>query len=232
VLELTMRHKLRRPGRRARTVRLRANGVPVTFELGDIGELHGVREVLVQGDYSLEPPAPPQVILDLGANIGAAAVYFATRWPEARIVALEPDPATFARLARNTSTFERVTALQLAVAGEAGEATLYRTGYTLTGSLVGGDGHGEPIAVETVSLDWLVGGPCEGRVDLVKFDVEGLELDVLRRFEARAEIPVLVGELHEQVMGGSLDEFAGLFPAHTVEISPLPNGEHLFRAWR
>src|SRR5215213_908586 len=229
--ELLARHKLRRRARRPRTVRLRVNGVSVAMAVRDIGEMHGLREVFVRGDYRLVLPDAPQRILDLGANIGAAAVNFATRWPAAEVIALEPDPDAFERLVRNTRTFPRVRPLQLAVAAEDGDATLYRTGFTLTNSVMKENG-GEPITVRAVSLDWLVDGPCAGQVDLLKFDVEGSEFAALRAFGRQDQIPVLVGELHEDAMGASLDEFANLFPAHEVEITPLPNGEHLFRGVR
>jgi len=197
----------------------------------DIGELHGLREVFVRGDYGLVPPDAPRTILDVGANIGAAAVHFATRWPAAEVIALEPDPDAFERLVRNTRAFPRVRPLQLAIAADEGDATLYRTGFTLTNSMMKKNG-GEPITVRAVSLDWLLDGPCAGQLDLLKFDVEGSEFAALRAFGRQDQIPVLVGELHADAMGASLEEFARLFPVHEVEITPLPNGEHLFRGMR
>jgi len=231
--ELTARHKFGRRARRPRSVGLSSHGVDVSFAVGDIGELNGLREVYVQGDYDLEPPEPPSVVLDLGGNIGAAAVYFATRWPEARVVVAEPDPDAFGRLERNTSAFAQVRALPVAVAESEGEGRLHRSGYSLTSSLVP-DGPGtaatESVPVSTLTLDALVDRHCGGRVDLVKFDVEGAEYGVLRAFGRRGQVPTLVGELHEGTMSASLTEFEELFPGHRVEIDPLPNGEHLFRA--
>ena len=61
--------------------------------LGDLLALRGVRLARLRARAAL-----PGRIVDLGANIGAASV-FATRWPNARILALEPDPGTFERLA-------------------------------------------------------------------------------------------------------------------------------------
>jgi FkbM family methyltransferase len=212
-------------------VTLTSEGAPVTLCIQDISELHGVREVFVQGDYAIVAPRPPDVILDLGGNIGAASVSFATRWPYAEIVAVEPDPDAYERLVRTTSPFGRVTALHGAAAGEDGEATLYRSDDTLTSSLLPQAGGPTAIPVKAVSLDSLLDGPCGGHIDLLKFDIEGSEYTVLRSCERRAEIAMLVGELHEDMMGCSLDEFAGLFPGHRVEIEALPNGEHTFRAW-
>jgi FkbM family methyltransferase len=45
-------------------------------------------------------PAKP-LILDCGANIGASAVWFATNYPQAKIVAIEPDPANMTLLRLN-----------------------------------------------------------------------------------------------------------------------------------
>lgn len=44
----------------------------------------------------------PETILDLGANIGLTAAYFGATYPAARILAVEPDPASFELLRRNT----------------------------------------------------------------------------------------------------------------------------------
>jgi FkbM family methyltransferase len=228
--ELTARQKLGRALRRPRRVRLLANGVLVAFALADLGELHGLREVFVQHDYALDLPRDPRVILDLGGNIGAAAVYFATRWPDAAIVVLEPDPSAFERLARNVEPFTRVQPLQLAAAAQGGEVSLYRSDWTLTNSLIH-DPASETVQVTAVSLDWLVKGPCGGAVDLVKLDIEGSEYELMRAYEGRGRILALVGELHEAAMGASVDEFASLLPDHQVELERLPNGEHSFRAW-
>lgn len=43
------------------------------------------------------------LIVDAASGIGAAAVFFAYKFPKARIVALEPDPARFALLTANTA---------------------------------------------------------------------------------------------------------------------------------
>jgi FkbM family methyltransferase len=223
------RHPARHP-RRARSVRVVANGVPVTFVIQDIGELHGIREVFAEGDYAIDVPGEPAVVLDLGGNIGAASVYFATRWPRARIVVVEPDPNAFARLVRNVRRFPRIEPLRLAVAERDGEVTLYRPErWTLTNSVFPTAGASQ-IRVRAASLDSLIEGFCGGAVDVVKIDVEGAEYAVLRGSTARDRIPALVGEVHVRDMGASMAEFKQLFDAHDLEIEPLPNGEHVFRA--
>ena len=55
------------------------------------------------------------VIIDLGANIGLASRQFASRFPGARLIAVEPGPRNFALLERNTSHLRSIERLQGAV---------------------------------------------------------------------------------------------------------------------
>ena len=231
-LDLTLRHKLRLALRTARSLHLVSNGVPVVFAVRGIGEVHGLREVLVQGDYESPAPKDPAVIVDLGGNIGASAVYFATRYPSARVVVLEPDPDSFERLERNSRPFPRIKPLRLAVSTDDGEVPLYRTGYTLTASLLPTAPGSEPLPVEGISLDSLLAREGLDRVDLLKFDVEGVEDAVLRSSTRLLDIDAFVGEIHERVMDASTEEFEHLFEGCATTVEPLPNGERLFRAWR
>jgi hypothetical protein len=61
--------------------------------------------------------APP-LIVDTAANIGAATVFFAYKFPKARILALEPDVTKFALLIANTRGLP-VECLQVSISAEA-----------------------------------------------------------------------------------------------------------------
>src|SRR6516164_3678329 len=47
-------------------------------------------QIFLHQDYQFAVTRPPQTIVDVGANIGLASLYFANRFPQARILALEP----------------------------------------------------------------------------------------------------------------------------------------------
>ena len=59
----------------------------------------------------------PPLIVDAAANIGAAAVFFTYKFPNATIIALEPDSANFALLIANTAGLP-VQCIQATVASE------------------------------------------------------------------------------------------------------------------
>ena len=49
-------------------------------------------QVLLDYEYSFDLPFSPETIIDVGANIGMASIYFLHRYPKARIIAIEPEP--------------------------------------------------------------------------------------------------------------------------------------------
>src|SRR5579883_1485462 len=64
-------------------------------------DLACLQKVLFKQEYRLPFDLAPRVIVDAGANIGAASLYFATRFPEATILALEPEQSNFQLLRKN-----------------------------------------------------------------------------------------------------------------------------------
>src|SRR5262249_41902221 len=72
---------------------------------------------------------PGDTVVDVGANIGLFALLVRLEVPDARILAIEPAPAAFARLAANAALHgDGWSALQTAVAAEVGSGwlTVYR----------------------------------------------------------------------------------------------------------
>ena len=115
--------------------------------------------------------------LDIGAHIGAVALYLARKFKE--VIAFEAVPATFDFLRRNTSDVANITALNVAVGPEKGET--YLSHYPKHGQLshvapatdVPKTERVGPIPVVTIDSMEL------HDVSFIKLDVEGFELPVL-----------------------------------------------------
>jgi len=75
------------------------------------------KQVFVANEYNIpELPLSCRNIVDLGANIGCSAVYFAEKYPAVRILAVEPDQDNYWLLTRNVEQFKgRVTCIRAAV---------------------------------------------------------------------------------------------------------------------
>ncbi|MCA9232802.1 MAG: hypothetical protein KDA57_19285 [Planctomycetales bacterium] len=60
-----------------------------------------LNEVFEQLAYELPFNSPPRTIIDAGANAGHSTVFFAQRFLDARIIAIEPDRENFQMLLKN-----------------------------------------------------------------------------------------------------------------------------------
>jgi hypothetical protein len=65
------------------------------------------REIFVNEQYKHDFLAAPRVIVDVGANIGLSSIYFAIHYPNARILALEPEESNFRLLRKNVQYYKK-----------------------------------------------------------------------------------------------------------------------------
>lgn len=126
------------------------------------------------------------VFLDVGANVGFFSLVAArVVGPSGTVVAFEPVPENASAAERNAAlnSFARVRVVQAAVGAAPGRMTLHVTrhpgGAALASSAAPPD-RVNSIEVEVVSLDAAFESGRVPPPDLVKIDVEGAELDVLR----------------------------------------------------
>jgi len=128
------------------------------------------------------------VVLDVGANVGLYASAVKRIRPHARVFAFEPNPAAYARLQEAAAAHD-FEALNRGCGSEAGERLIYDytdaqgSGHASLHAEVFRDVHrAEATAtpVHLVTLDDFVAERGLERIDLLKIDTEGNELDVLR----------------------------------------------------
>jgi FkbM family methyltransferase len=150
--------------------------------------------------------SPGDVCVDVGANVGYFTL-LASRLvgPEGHVYALEPEPQAYEALCSNLelNAVSNVTALALAAGAEARLAPLFvppagnlgRVSLRRQPDLPAS--REELVSVRTVSS--LVSGAELERLRLVKIDVEGYEVEVLRGLEELLEAgvrPAVLVEVH------------------------------------
>jgi FkbM family methyltransferase len=123
-----------------------------------------------------------RLIVDIGANIGAASVYLHTQYPSARIVAIEPSSAAFALLSRNVAPFPQIELRQTALYDKKASLTLHagrRDSATNSFgvSVLASQKGGETLELEDAAGFFLREGLQQA--DIVKLDTEGCEWPIL-----------------------------------------------------
>ena len=170
------------------------------------------KEIFLQECYKpLVPLGPTPRILDIGANIGLASLYFLSRWPAARLTAWEPNPAACKLLLRNILPSHFPEA-ELCISAEAlsdsdGWVQFLVPADNPTAVYAGiprkdaaPDSASEEVTVKAVDAARIFAGPA----DLLKLDIEGHEYEVLDHAIPKAsDIRSLAVEFHR--VGRNLD---------------------------
>jgi FkbM family methyltransferase len=196
----------------ATKVRIQHRGDVLEFTVTSATDINVLEEIFQRGDYNVELVKAPNTIVDLGANFGASVGYFCLRYPAARILAFEPAMGTFEQLAKNARVFPNVRIFNEAVTGHIGDATLHVERSRSAGaSLLPRAQNTSSESVRTTTLDAIFERERIDWIDLVKFDVEGSEVELFQATRKLMQIGELVGEFHGDLTGITLNEFLKLF---------------------
>ncbi|MEM2304826.1 MAG: FkbM family methyltransferase [Candidatus Methanomethylicia archaeon] len=185
--------------------------------------------VWIWNDYErIWKPRRGDVVIDIGAHVGLFTLKCIKVFNVGRIIAIEPHPVNYLLLNENLklNNYQNIAnTLRVAVGGEAGSAKLYLSRYSFCHSLVFNEAN-TSINVQLATLDDLVESLKLQRVDFIKIDVEGYEVEVLKGMINTLTMfkPVIVMEvLNSNIMevkkilsklGYNVKTFPDLFTQH------------------
>jgi FkbM family methyltransferase len=155
-------------------------------------------DIFVAGSLHFDSNAAAPRILDCGANVGLASLYFKRLYPAARITAYEPDPSLAALCRRNLAAngAADVDVEAVAVWCARGAVRFQQEGAD-SGAIEGTSAglRAKAITVPALRLRDVIAAE---RIDLLKLDIEGAETAVLADCaEALDNVEAIVMELHE-----------------------------------
>jgi FkbM family methyltransferase len=136
---------------------------------------------LYQALHDLRAWAPGDVVFDVGANDGRTVQRLQAHLPEPAIFAFEPVSSTFQLLTERTADQANVRCLRLALGSEAGQRQMFLNETAAVHSL--DPGWGASTGTETIEMttvDLVVAQEGIPRIDLLKIDAEGHDLEVLK----------------------------------------------------
>ena len=168
----------------------------------DLGHIVRVAELM---DYAKRAEASGRkpLIVDAGANIGAASIFFAAKMPGARIVAIEPDQENFQLLCRNVEGLG-VETINAAVSSTAGRARVVDPGrgpWAYRTQPVADDDTATGAVPRITINDIFQAHTVATYPFIVKIDIEGAEADLFSgNTEWVARSPLIIVELHDWLL--------------------------------
>lgn len=186
--------------------------------------LSGLEEIFIEETYRQELQERPYII-DCGANIGLSVIYMKKQYPNAEIIAFEPDETNFHLLSENIKSFgySNVTLRKEAV--WTNHTTLQFSNVGSMTSKIETDNAINSIEVKAIRLkDFLI-----REIDFLKIDIEGAEYNVLNdiadklylvknlfveyhgTFRQNAELTEMIGIINRCGFNFYIKEAASLF---------------------
>lgn len=144
-------------------------------------------------------------IIDAGANIGMASVYFKNQFPNARIIAIEPESSNYNQLLKNISGYKNISTEHKGLWNKSCLLNVedkYENGNW--GFVVEEVNDASKSNVEGISVNDILIKYNLDRIDILKMDIEGAELEIFQEnYEWLSKVKMLIIETHDFMRKGT-----------------------------
>lgn len=166
------------------------------------------------------------VIIDCGANIGLASIWYAQEYPQAKIIAVEPEPENFRILSLNAANYPNIAVVQGGIFDREMRVTLSNAGdqpWTWETK------EAEAGEIATYTIPGLMKEVAHSKLMIVKIDIEGSEIALFRsNVEWVSDTPVIVFEAHDWCFNwrGTFHAIVSVLIRHPRDY--IQGGENMF----
>jgi len=194
-------------------------------------DLFTFHQIFNLNEYEIKLNFEPSTIIDAGANIGLAAIFFANKYKGSKIICIEPEDSNFSLLEINTNNYSNILCYKRAM------SSLPNQSFNIIDSGLGHWGfmtetiensHDKNIKglVKSITPDEIIKENNLNIIDIFKIDIEGAEKEL---FESNFEnwIPktrCIIIELHERYKKDSSKSFLEVISKY--DFSYFKSGEN------
>ena len=214
-------------GEKTELVHLSFYGKPLTVRIGtsDISVFH---HVFLEEEYNLDfLNLKPKLILDVGANVGYTSIFFAQTYPEAHIIAVEPEESNFQTLTGNTKPYPNIVPVRAAIWHKKGRLQITNPNAEKWAFQLSETGEETPsVTVDALTIGDLLAMSGENTIGILKLDIEGAEIELCSsNYEGWLEkTRVLIIELHDRFRTGCSEALNSAVSSYNFQRTE--RGEH------
>lgn len=170
-------------------------------------------QVFIERSYNIRPEAEPTTIIDAGANIGLSSIYFANEYPNAKVIAIEPEESNYRLLEENVAHYSNILPMQKALSNQKELLNVMDGGAGNWGFTTSKQESQQTAlrknVVESVTIPEIMETYAIKWIDIMKIDIEGYEKELFSS-DYQEWLPyckMLVIELHDWMKLGCSTNF-------------------------
>lgn len=179
-----------------------------------------------QYEYSID--FAPVNIIDCGANIGLASVYFANKYPDAKIIAVEPETSNFEILLLNTKNYPNITCLNNGIWSKNAILEIQNNGLGKWAFTTKEVTYKNADTISAISIPDIMQTHSFSHIDIAKIDIEGSERKVFSENYEQwvTKTRLIVIELHDKMQKDTAKTFFNAI--RNTEYDMDIKGENIF----
>jgi len=161
------------------TNKIKLNGIrhPISLRPNS-SDITTFKYIFAHGDYDFDIKPVPEVIIDAGANIGLASIFFANKYTASKIIAIELSTTNFHLLLKNTANYNNIKAINAGLWHKKETLKFQEEGFSPWGYKVNNKLEGDSISIDSITLLEIIDKYNINIIDLLKVDIEGAEVEV------------------------------------------------------
>ncbi|MCG2611044.1 FkbM family methyltransferase [Flavobacterium sp. SM15] len=165
-------------------------------------DLETFEEIFLTNLYNTPLPIKPKNIVDAGANVGLASLFFKLKYPQANIVAIEIEEKNAEMIKKNTAGLENFELWKNALYNKKAFFKIIDP-YNATNSFqIKEVGASESYDIESVTIDEVLEKKQWETIDILKIDIEGAEKQLFEEnYQAwLPKVKIIMVETHDRMI--------------------------------
>lgn len=171
-------------------------------------DILNAEEIFINEDYGQNIPFKINTIIDAGANVGFASIYYSRRFPKSKILALEPEKSNFKILKKNVRPYPKVIPINKALWNSKTFLNISNRGKTENWGFMVEESKNTQNDITSLTVQECMKILQTQTIDIFKIDIEGSEKELFEKnINWLSNVKFLVIELHEKMRVGSTESF-------------------------
>ncbi|MES2139034.1 MAG: FkbM family methyltransferase [Bacteroidota bacterium] len=187
------------------------NGYPYPMFLrSSTSDIPTFNQIFVNLEYGYPLKLEPDFIIDCGANVGLASLFFRNKYPNAAISAIEPEESNYLMLLKNTQNYPKINCIKAGIWNKSVILDVKdENNFGNYGFICKEVERESPSTIKAVTIREVMERNNRTEIDILKIDIEGAELEL---FSSDYEywLPrtkVIMVELHDWFRKGCSKSF-------------------------
>jgi FkbM family methyltransferase len=166
-------------------------------------------QIFINKEYDFPIKIDPKMIIDGGAYTGLSTVFFANKFPEAKIIALEPDWSNYQLLEKNTSDYCGIELRNTAIWNKNSYLVIKDISQPKSALMVEEGSFDQQGSFMAITIGEILRNSGFDEIDILKLDIEGAEKEVFSHNceEWLNKVNILIIELHDRMKEGCSKSF-------------------------